>query len=613
MTDCLWLQVWLTAWATASEEAANTGAADVASFTWVAVAFLLVVVNFAVAFGRSLLCVSLSIRASTALHNGAVNAVLKAPLLYFQQNPIGRVLNRFSTDLMQADMQLPDMLFTYLDSLFLVVSAGIFCASAMPWLIVAMVPAFFFSLKVQKLYRASSREVLRLTGISRSPIFALFSRTLRIRTTLRAFAAQKEFEEEATELVERNSALYLTRVLIGFWTRKYTSNHSWTNQAPEYGFERSLVITENTLNLVAVGMGLVLNIAATLLRHDLQPAMVALAVVYSLQMMSLMAGVVKNYADVESNMTSVERLEHFMQIDEEDTKVPPPPPQDWPTEGALQFQQVELRYRPNLPQALRKMQLNVPAQSKVGLVGRTGAGKSSVMAALFRLFELEGGSITVDGIDTRDVSLPRLRSAFAVIPQSPVLFSGTVRSNVDPNGNHSDDDIWLALRKASLEEKVKGLPGQLDHAVTEDGGNLSQGQCQLVCISRALLVDRKILLCDEATSSVDSATDAAIQRILRSQFADRTVLTIAHRLQTIAHCDLVTVLDQGAVVEQGPPLELLDQEPLSRFAGMAGAEIAEIREVAREAAEERLHRYFARRKSSRLSPGSSPTKAGDRS
>lgn len=208
--------------------------------------------------------------ASTALHKGAVEAVLQAPLLYFQQNPLGRILNRFSSDLMKADMELPDMLFMYLDSLFLVVSAGIFCVYSMPYLVIALFPALILCLKVQKLYRATSREVLRLTGIARSPIFALFSRTLRIRDTLRAFAAQPCFEEEATALVERNSALYLTRMLIGFWT-------------------------QNSLNLVAVGLGLLLDVAATLLRHELDPAMVALAVIYSLQMMSLMAQTVRNY------------------------------------------------------------------------------------------------------------------------------------------------------------------------------------------------------------------------------------------------------------------------------------------------------------------------------
>ena len=208
--------------------------------------------------------------ASTALHKGAVEALLKAPLLYFQQNPLGRILNRFSSDLMKADQELPDMLFMYLDSLFLVASAGMFCVYSMPYLVIALFPALILCLKVQKLYRATSREVLRLTGISRSPIFALFSRTLRIRDTLRAFAAQPGFEKEATALVERNSALYLTRMLIGFWT-------------------------QNSLNLVAVGLGLVLDIAATLLRHELDPAVVALAVVYSLQMMSLMAQTVRNY------------------------------------------------------------------------------------------------------------------------------------------------------------------------------------------------------------------------------------------------------------------------------------------------------------------------------
>jgi ABC-type multidrug transport system fused ATPase/permease subunit len=234
-------------------------------------------------------------------------------------------------------------------------------------------------------------------------------------------------------------------------------------------------------------------------------------------------------ADVENNMTSVERLTHFMGIDAEVTDHQANPPEGWPSEGGLEFDSVELRYRTSLPQALRKLTLSVPARSKVGLVGRTGAGKSSVMAALFRLFELEGGSIRVDGIDTRTVGLPQLRACFSVIPQSPVLFSGSVRTNVDPNGEYHDDAIWIALRKARLEDKVRGLPGQLEYPVTEDGGNLSRGQCQLICIARALLVDRTILLCDEATSSVDSATDGAIQDILRSQFIDRTVLTIAHR------------------------------------------------------------------------------------
>ena len=279
-------------------------------------------------------------------------------------------------------------------------------------------------------------------------------------------------------------------------------------------------------------------------------------------------------ADRETNIVSVERVREYLRL------LPEPPhhqdtdpsPQSWPKNGTIRFDDVYLRYRPDLPYVLKGLSLNVCAREKLGICGRTGAGKSSVLNVLLRLVEVEAGKTFLDGIDITTLGLHCLRRSLTIIPQDPVLFSGTLRFNLDPVGEASDANLWLSLQRSHLSDHVSTLDGHdgrgLDSVVAEQGKNFSLGQRQQMCLARALLRSNIILLLDEATSAVDRDTDNLIQETIRSEFADHTVLCIAHRISTIMHSDRVCVLEAGKVVELASPQELMKNES-SHFAKLA--------------------------------------------
>ena len=264
---------------------------------------------------------------------------------------------------------------------------------------------------------------------------------------------------------------------------------------------------------------------------------------------------------METQIVSVERIKEYTELEREappftDTR----PPAQWPTQGRIAFNNVQLRYREGLDLVLKGVSINVGAHEKVGIVGRTGAGKSTITLGLFRMVELAGGSITIDGVDISRLGLEDLRSRLSIIPQDPVLFSGTMRENLDPFQQHGDREIWEALDRAHLGDFVRGEEGQENMAITENGDNLSVGQRQLVCMARALLRKSPILVMDEATAAVDYQTDALIQETIRSEFKDSSVLTIAHRLNTIMDYDRIVVLGAGKLLEIGSPAELMENQ-----------------------------------------------------
>lgn len=293
-----------------------------------------------------------------------------------------------------------------------------------------------------------------------------------------------------------------------------------------------------------------------------------MALVYTLQLTALFQRCVQLTIDLQGYFTSAERLLSYATIPQEESQrngdsilTQPSHFEHWPDRGAIEFKNVTMRYREN-DLVLRGLTFKINGGSRVGVCGRTGAGKSSIMVALFRIVEIEGGAIYIDGRETGSIPLETLRSRLAIIPQDPVLFSGTIRFQLDPFEEYSDVEIWEALDQVYMSEAVKAMPGGLNASIAENGDNLSQGQRQLLCISRALLRRNKILIMDEATSAVDPHTDGSIQKLLRSSVlaSGCTVLTIAHRLQTIADYDFVLVMDKGVVAEYGPPSELLEDE-----------------------------------------------------
>eukprot|EP00878_Enallax_costatus_P033713 GHUV01037265.1.p1 GENE.GHUV01037265.1~~GHUV01037265.1.p1 ORF type:complete len:383 (+),score=36.29 GHUV01037265.1:122-1270(+) len=287
-----------------------------------------------------------------------------------------------------------------------------------------------------------------------------------------------------------------------------------------------------------------------------------LALTSALNLTGTLAWMVRQTTELEVNMNSVERLvEYHTQPEEAAAIIDPRPPGAWPQAGAVQAVQLVVKYRPELPPVLKGISFSVNSGEKVGICGRTGCGKSTLMMVLFRMVEPSGGAILIDGLETSKIGLTDLRSRLSLVPQDPVIFSGTVRSNLDPFGQAgSDAAIWEALRQAGIHDLVKSLGAGLDSSVQEGGNNLSSGQRQLLCMARALLRSSRILVLDEATSNVDQASDKLIQKTIRSAFAHCTVLTIAHRLHTIADADRVMVLDQGILREFDPPAELVRVE-----------------------------------------------------
>ncbi|KAJ3028319.1 UNVERIFIED_CONTAM: hypothetical protein HDU68_001934 [Siphonaria sp. JEL0065] len=269
---------------------------------------------------------------------------------------------------------------------------------------------------------------------------------------------------------------------------------------------------------------------------------------------------VQNFTQCEIAMNSAERIEHYayrLDVEKDEGKTQPPP--NWPNQGTIQFKEVTMRYAPQLPVVLDQVSFDIREREKVGIVGRTGSGKSSLMQALFRMVTTEG-VISIDGVDITSLSLKDLRTALAIIPQDPIVFSGTFRFNLDPFGEHSDVELWDSLERAGLKKKVNAQEGLLDAPVQAGGENLSVGERQLLCLSRAMLKKPKILIMDEATANVDYETDAMIQKALREDFKETAILTIAHRLNTVMDFDRILVLDQGKIAEFDSPRALVENE-----------------------------------------------------
>lgn len=298
--------------------------------------------------------------------------------------------------------------------------------------------------------------------------------------------------------------------------------------------------------------------------------MVGLSVTYALQITQTLNWLVRMTSDVETNIVAVERIKEYGETKQEAAwEIPSKTlPKNWPEVGTVEFKNFQVRYREGLELVLRGISFRVNGGEKVGIVGRTGAGKSSLTLALFRIIESAGGAILIDGEDIAELGLHSLRSRLTIIPQDPVLFSGSLRINLDPFETCSDEEVWRALDHAHLRSFVKTLTAGLNHEITEGGENLSVGQRQLVCLARALLRKTKVLILDEATAAVDLETDDLIQKTIRTEFADCTVLTIAHRLNTIMDSDKVIVLDKGTIKEFAPPQELLKNKQ-SAFYSMA--------------------------------------------
>ncbi|XP_061548514.1 ATP-binding cassette sub-family C member 4-like isoform X2 [Phycodurus eques] len=446
-------------------------------------------------FVRSLVFFNVLVSSAQSLHNRMFDALLRTPVHFFQINPIGRILNRFSKDIGYLDSLLP---WTFVDftQLFLqVIGVIVVSAIVMPWILIPFVPLFAFFLCLRRYYLQTSRDIKRLEATTRSPVFSHLSSSLQGLSTIRAFEAQQKFQQMFDD---------------------YQNLHS-----------------------------------------DMDPGAVGLALSYAVTLTGMFQWGVRQSAEIENMMTSVERVVEYTDLESEapwetDTK----PPHDWPKRGSITFDSVNFSYNASEPLILKNLTVVFTTREKVGIVGRTGAGKSSLISALFRLAEPEG-RIMIDGFRTSDIGLHTLRQKMSIIPQDPVLFTGTMRKNLDPFSQHTDEDLWNALQEVQMKAAVEELPNKLEALLTESGSNFSMGQRQLLCLARAILRKNRILVIDEATANVDPRTDSLIQQTIRGKFQECTVLTIAHRLNTIIDCDRILVLDAGKVHEYDEPYVLL--------------------------------------------------------
>ncbi|CAH0750174.1 unnamed protein product [Diatraea saccharalis] len=485
-----------------------------------------------------------ALAAARALHAALLAGVLRAPTIgFFDCTPVGRVLNRFSKDVDVLDNVLPMTLRGWTSCFFAVLGTLFVISLSTPIFLAVILPIGVVYYVIQRFYVATSRQLKRLESVSRSPIYSHFGESITGASTIRAYGVTQRFVEESERGVDHNQTCYYPSCIANRWLA---------------------VRLEMIGNLIIFFSALF----AVLNRDTINPGLVGLSVSYALQITQTLNWLVRMTSEVETNIVAVERIKEYAETQQEaQWNLPNGPGSTWPETGALQLEQLTLGYRTGEP-ALRDITCTVAPRDKLGIVGRTGAGKSTLTLGLFRIVEAMGGKILIDGIDIATIGLHQLRSRITIIPQDPVLFSGTLRMNLDPFEAYTDEELWRSLEHAHLKNFVKGLQAGLRHEISEGGENLSVGQRQLVCLARALLRKTPLLVLDEATAAVDLETDELIQKTIRSEFASCTVLTIAHRLNTIMDSTRVMVLDKGHLVEYAPPEQLL-QDKNSIFYGMA--------------------------------------------
>ncbi|XP_077090603.1 ATP-binding cassette sub-family C member 9 isoform X6 [Siphateles boraxobius] len=490
----------------------------------------------------------LGVAAATNLHHDLLNKIIHAPIRFFDVTPLGQILNRFSADTNIIDQHIPPTLESLTRSTLLCLSAIGVIAFVTPAFLIALVPlavAFYF---IQKYFRVASKDLQDLDDSTQLPLLCHFSETAEGLTTIRAFRHEARFKQRMLELTDTNNTAYLF----------LSAANRWLEVRTDY-----------------LGAVIVLTAAVAAIWTSSQSGLVGLGLTYALTVTNYLNWVVRNLADLEVQMAAVKKVNSFLSTESENyegsmdvSQVP----EDWPQHGEIKIHDLCVRYDCLLKPVLKHVNAHINPGQKVGICGRTGSGKSSLSLAFFNMVDVFEGKIVIDGIDICKLPLQTLRSRLSIILQDPVLFSGSIRLNLDPECTCTDDRLWEALEIAQLKNMVKALPGGLDAVVTEGGENFSVGQRQLFCLARAFVRKSSILIMDEATASIDMATENILQKVVMTAFADRTVVTIAHRVHTILTADLVIVMKRGSIMEYGKPEILMEQED-SLFASFVKADM----------------------------------------
>ncbi|GMY07387.1 ABC transporter C family member 10-like [Fagus crenata] len=518
--------------------AVNVENPNVSTLRLITVYLLIGISSMLVLLCRSISTVVFGLQSSKSLFSQLLNSLFRAPMSFYDSTPLGRILSRVSSDLSIVDIDVP---FSFIFAVGATTNAyaNLGVLTVVTWQVLFVsVPMVCLAIRLQRYYFSSAKEFMRINGTTKSFVANHLAESLAGAMTIRAFEEEDRFFAKNLDLIDTNA-----------------SPSFYSFAANEWLIQRLEILSATVLASAALCMVL-------LPPGTFNSGFIGMALSYGLSLNMSLVLSIRNQCTLANYIISVERLYQYMYIPSEAPEVieGSRPPTNWPSVGKVEIHDLQIRYRPNAPLVLRGISCTFEGGHKIGIVGRTGSGKTTLIGALFRLVEPAGGKIIVDGIDISIIGLHDLRSRFGIIPQEPTLFNGTVRYNLDPLSQHSDKEIWEVLEKCQLNETVKEKEKGLDSLVVEDGSNWSQGQRQLFCLGRALLRRSRILVLDEATASIDNATDMILQRTIRTEFADCTVITVAHRIPTVMDCTMVLAISDGKLMEYDEPTKLMKRE-----------------------------------------------------
>ncbi|KAJ3006603.1 hypothetical protein HKX48_009558 [Thoreauomyces humboldtii] len=514
--------------------------------------------------------------ASTLLHKKLLTATFRSPMRWFETTPSGRIISRFSKDLATIDQPLIQMLHMFMKSISLILCTVVVIGWVVPSSLLALPVLYVVYRKVGTLFVTNSRELKRLDSVTSSPIYSLFGETLVGVSTIRAYGSEARLAKKMQELLDANHRHHFYNIVCSQWFN----------------------LRCNFLSAAFIAV-----VTTAIMMTGLSASWAGLVLSYQMQLVQRLRMTMQLHARVEMQMNAVERVVEYSNNELEPPLINPDyrAPEDWPSAGQVEVTDLVMRYAPDTPDVLKGVSFKTGAHEKVGVVGRTGAGKSTLSLAFLRIVPIAAGSIIIDGIDIGRLGLKDLRTRLTIVPQDPVLFEGTIRTNLDPMEIHTDQELWASVRSVGLVESLERADKaaqaasgdtttttaggassfSLEFQVQENGSNLSLGQRQLCCLARALLRKSRLIILDEATASIDYFSDALIQKAIRDNFKHATVLTIAHRLRTICDYDRVLVLADGKVAEYDSPSNLMDREGgiFSRMCGETG-HMEELRSIA---------------------------------